>query len=370
MRFANSVVLLAGKWDACRNFSRIQSLRRNLEALGASIQIVSAEEDERPGDVPELPERTLLAWGKVSQRDVRTLNEVGSLPRPALIHALEVSLANLAAALSDHWCVPYVLTVDDFVPVGGRLRVNLRWCRGLVAPSTLVATDLIQAMGVPQNLVSVVPASITLPATCRLGTGIGPEHGERASAVVGTRVRSLAASGLDTFFAAARKVLDAGADAEFLVACQGRGQASYRGEAERLGIGERLTFAPGPSFGEPFWSVLDVYCQPARTASVGTALLQSLACGLPSIASDVPGLRSLVDHGVTGFLVPPGEPEALGAAILTLLSNPHDGFAMGRRGRECIAVAFPPGEEARQLAALYERVAESADTDRLSVLTA
>ena len=67
----------------------------------------------------------------------------------------------------------------------------------------------------------------------------------------------------------------------------------------------------------------DVYVAPALGGeSFGIVLLEAMAAGAAVVASDLPGFRSVVDDGVTGRLVPPGDPVALADAVDALLRNP------------------------------------------------
>jgi glycosyltransferase involved in cell wall biosynthesis len=54
-------------------------------------------------------------------------------------------------------------------------------------------------------------------------------------------------------------------------------------------------------------------------------LLEALAMGLPVVATDIPGIRDLVADGRNGFLVPPGDPAAMRAALLRITADP-DGY--------------------------------------------
>lgn len=63
---------------------------------------------------------------------------------------------------------------------------------------------------------------------------------------------------------------------------------------------------------------------------------EAMASGLPVLASDIGGMRELVNDGVTGFLVPPGDSEALADRIARLLAEPHLRDRMGQAAREWI----------------------------------
>jgi glycosyltransferase involved in cell wall biosynthesis len=171
--------------------------------------------------------------------------------------------------------------------------------------------------------------------------------------VIGTAGPLVSGSGFATFLNAARKVIDAGADAEFVIAGQGEDEVDLRRRAHRLRIADRVTFAGIPVVGLRFWSVLDVYCQTAVVPSAGRTLATALAFGVPSVASDLAGLRALIDPGRTGLRVPPGDAGALASTILDLLADPEGARRLGREGRAFILREFDPEAEARLLAQVY-----------------
>ena len=67
--------------------------------------------------------------------------------------------------------------------------------------------------------------------------------------------------------------------------------------------------------------------------SFGIVVIEAMACGLPAIASDYPGVRAVVDPGETGLLVERGNPDAVAAALGELVGDPERRRAMGERGR-------------------------------------
>jgi glycosyltransferase involved in cell wall biosynthesis len=81
------------------------------------------------------------------------------------------------------------------------------------------------------------------------------------------------------------------------------------------------------------WLDAAVYVQPSRSEILPMAILEAMAVGLPVVATGVGGVTDLVDHGVTGLLVPPEDPGQLAEAILKLVRDPDMAIRMGSAAR-------------------------------------
>ena len=91
-----------------------------------------------------------------------------------------------------------------------------------------------------------------------------------------------------------------------------------------LGLRDRVLFVP-PRPHEllsTFYRAADVCLVPSRSESFGLVALEAAACGTPVVASDVGGLRSLVDHGRTGYLVEEPDPEAYAGWVRQIRAEP------------------------------------------------
>ncbi|MCJ8505907.1 glycosyltransferase family 4 protein [Kocuria flava] len=95
-----------------------------------------------------------------------------------------------------------------------------------------------------------------------------------------------------------------------------------------------------------------------------TVLMEAGGCGRPVVASDVGGIGDIVVDGETGFLVPPGDPEAIARAVTRLLEEPHLAAALGAAGRQRMERLFDARVWARSLRSVYEEVASSTQRTR------
>jgi D-inositol-3-phosphate glycosyltransferase len=92
----------------------------------------------------------------------------------------------------------------------------------------------------------------------------------------------------------------------------------------------------------------------------GLTPLEAMACGRPVIGSAVGGIAFTVQDGVTGYLVPPGDPQALADRLQLLLTRPDLCAGMGRAARTRVEREFTWPVAAGRVAALYEELLASA----------
>ena len=125
--------------------------------------------------------------------------------------------------------------------------------------------------------------------------------------------------------------------------------------AAQLGIAERLHFAGQrqPAVLRHYYGAGDVVVTVPLYEPFGLTPLEAMACGRPVIGSAVGGITSTVRDGVTGYLVPPRDPEALAARLHQLLTRPQLRERMGRAGRARVEREFTWRTVAERTSALY-----------------
>ena len=100
-----------------------------------------------------------------------------------------------------------------------------------------------------------------------------------------------------------------------------------------------------------------VFACPSVYEPLGIVNLEAMACGAAVVASRVGGIPEVVADGETGLLVPPGDPDALAAALNALLRDRDRAAAMGARGRARAAAEFDWTAIAAQTVSLYRELA-------------
>lgn len=84
------------------------------------------------------------------------------------------------------------------------------------------------------------------------------------------------------------------------------------------------------------WTEAHVAVLPSRREGLPKCLMEAASCGRALLASDVPGCREVVKHGVNGLLVPPDDPAAIAAAVRTLATDRPRRLDMAARSRSVV----------------------------------
>jgi glycosyltransferase involved in cell wall biosynthesis len=135
------------------------------------------------------------------------------------------------------------------------------------------------------------------------------------------------------------------------------GGAGYRArltaQAARLGVDGAVGWAGWVERPEELWDGAAAYVQASRHEPFGIAVAEAMAWGLPVVVTGAGGLPEVVDDGRTGLVVPPGDPAALAAALVRLLSDDALARRLAAAGRATATARFTPDRMARRVAAIY-----------------
>ncbi|OQY84026.1 MAG: hypothetical protein B6D42_06235 [Anaerolineae bacterium UTCFX5] len=139
-------------------------------------------------------------------------------------------------------------------------------------------------------------------------------------------------------------------------------RARYMEEARRLGLGERAVFCGRvPDSDLPrHYAAADFLVLPSTTMgeAFGIVLLEAMAAGKPVIASNLPGVRTVVNSGVDGFLAAPNDIDDLAARIRDMLDAGDRRKVMGRAGRDKVVAKYDWSRINERLVDVYREVVD------------
>ena len=101
---------------------------------------------------------------------------------------------------------------------------------------------------------------------------------------------------------------------------------------------------------------LTIYAFTSRNEGFGLTLIEAMSVGAALVASRAGAAELVVEDGVTGVLTPPGDVEALVAALEPLMRDPASAASMGERGRGRVLEKFSLDAEASRIAEVYRRL--------------
>ncbi|MEM8633357.1 MAG: glycosyltransferase family 4 protein [Pseudomonadota bacterium] len=168
--------------------------------------------------------------------------------------------------------------------------------------------------------------------------------------------RMAAVKGVTLLLDAFASVSERHEDAHLTLVGDGPDRAELEAKADRLGLRERVTFTGylGQEDVAATLNKADLLVLPSFAEGVPVVLMEAMASRIPVIASRVAGVQELVEDGVSGYVLPPGDVEALKDAMERLVSNPDLRARMGQTGRAKVEAEFEVKREVECLARLFK----------------
>jgi glycosyltransferase involved in cell wall biosynthesis len=182
--------------------------------------------------------------------------------------------------------------------------------------------------------------------------------------VVGAAGRLSPEKGFGLLVEAAPAVLRQHPEAGFLLFGDGPLREAIARRIIELGLKDRVVLAGFRSDLDDLLPALDLMVLPSFTEGLPVVVLEALAAGVPVVATAVGGTPEVVEDGVNGCLVPPGNPAALVHRIGELLHEEQTRRTMGRRGRQRVQEEFTFAAQARQYQQLFEELGASISLKR------
>ena len=292
-------------------------------------------------------------------RDVRAMIRLAGLIRresPTILHthtAKAGAVGRIAALLAGSARPPIIVHTfhghvlrgyfNPVVTLG--FRTLERWLASfttaLVAVSPEVRDDLVRLGVAPAEKFAVIRLGIELDervvhdgaarAETRRLLGIGPD-----AFVVGWVGRMTPVKRTDDVVRAFRGLLDRGVDAYLCLVGDGPDRGRLERQAHELGVVRRTLFLGYQDEIGRFYEAIDALVLPSVNEGTPVSVIEALAAERPAVATRVGGVPDVIRDGVDGFVVDPGDRDALVARLAELAGDPARRSRMGAEGRRRI----------------------------------
>jgi glycosyltransferase involved in cell wall biosynthesis len=328
----------------------LEAFGRDLDGVPADIEPVAAESWRNRTEVSRL---------------ARFIDRV----RPDIVNPHLFRSVVVAAPLARWHRVPAVVETyhgregwrhgpirGSFVPD----RLLSRFVTRVIAVSEAARDFLVRVKGYPADKVVVVPNGRDLSAlvpgrdreSARKDLGVDPH-----TPIVGVVGRLEDQKGhrylLDAWPAVTRDF----PDARLLLVGDGSRREALEAQVKALGIASSVIFTGFRADVARMLDAIDVLALPSLYEGMPLTVIEAAAMARPVVATAVDGTPEVVEHGVTGFLVPPANPPALSGALLTLLADPDRARRLGETGRQRTLERFDLTQQVEATAAAYRSVA-------------
>lgn len=317
-------------------------LQPEFERLGLPLRVIDAKHMYTPGMLAEVARYVRqndidIIHTHQSNADVVGLLVGRALRRPVVATMHSVPFNYRRERLYNRWLI----------------RLTARClATNFVAVSRAVREGFVREWGLPENSIEIIYNGVPMERYLPILEGTRRQAG--AGPVITNIGRLGLSKGQHLLLDAARIVLERQPSARFMIVGQGQLEARLKAQAARLGIAERVTFAGMRRDIPAILAETDVFVLSSLWEGLPLTAVEAMAAARPVVLTDVGGNRELVEPGVQGLIVPPGDAPALAEALVGLLEDEPGRLKMGRAARVRVRHEFSMDVFVARHAALYE----------------
>jgi glycosyltransferase involved in cell wall biosynthesis len=182
--------------------------------------------------------------------------------------------------------------------------------------------------------------------------------------IVGAGGRLSPEKGFEVLIDAAAQVARRDAETSFVVFGEGTRRAELERRIARLQLAGRFVLPGFCARLEDYLPHFDVVALPSYTEGMPVVVLEAFAARRPVVATSVGGVPEVVEDGVSGLLVPPGDAVALASKLCALLTDESRCLVMGQQGRARVERSFTFAAQRQQYLHLFERLTDRPKAQR------
>ena len=263
---------------------------------------------------------------------------------------------------------------SDYLPVAA-VRVFRRLCRWL--PTYVIANSeaTMTTLHLPPGMRADVVYSGLNRASRVIHDGIvsddhADSHTAEAGPLVGMVGRLSPWKGQHVFVEAAARVHAQLPQCRFqIVGSAMFGEEAYaaqlREQADKLGLSDYLEFTGFREDVKALMRRFDIVVHASLTGEpFGQVVVEGMAAARPVVAARGGAIPEIIEDGVTGLMVAPGDPQALAEALLSLLNDPDKAHAMGQAAHRHVKKRFTIEQTAHKVEAVYSALLSTRTQDK------
>lgn len=240
-------------------------------------------------------------------------------------------------------------------------RIASRNCDKCIANCRAVKTQIMQKEDIPEEKIEVIHNGLDFSEYQLQSNGsLRTELGIRSDIPLIGMIANFHfdVKGHGFFLASSARILEKFQDCAFLLVGDGPLRKKNETLASELGIKGKVHFLGRRNDVPSIISNLDISVLSSTSEGLSNVILESMAAGVPVVVTDVGGSGEVIENGVTGYLVPPADPEALADAITKLIENPGKAKAMGAAGKKVVHEKFSIEAMVKEYEDLYKQLLE------------
>jgi glycosyltransferase involved in cell wall biosynthesis len=232
-------------------------------------------------------------------------------------------------------------------------RMAARWCDQMIAISQpMVEWAQRERIAPPETFVKIYERFRNEAPSPELRSrfGIQPEE-----TVIGVVSKLWEGKGHEVLIDALARLLEGGCRVKLLVVGEGYLEEKLKEKVKELGIEQNVIFTGFWSDVPEITALLDISVLPSFYEGMGRVVLEAMAAGKPVVASRVGGIPEFVEDEVTGYLISPGDVDALVQKLETLISDSDLRQKMGQKGAERMRDEHSAETMVNRIHHVYER---------------
>lgn len=287
----------------------------------------------------------------LDRKAISALKGIFKAERPDIVHSHASMSARIAAKQSRVGAIAYTRH-SVFPPpariskgIGKKLNgmINNHYCDGIIAVAEAAKQNLVDT-GIDPKKITVILNGVepvpSLPDAARQAAreAFGAADGQPVISMI---ARLNPVKGHEYFIRAAKKVLDSGVCARFVIAGTGETLGRLQQLSLELGIDNDVCFAGFLQDVTPLLNITDIQVNASYgTEATSLSLLEGMSLGIPAVVSDFGGNPGVITSGDNGLITPQRDPDALAAALLQLLGSESQMQKMRSRAKTVFQEKF------------------------------